>query len=863
MSSLSITRQQEATQELKKIILVSGENFSMEGDRIFSIQIPLPQFGPYSVLVESNGAGGAVEQKTVRVSRVQSPSLTAEQITTTQEGDHTKVTIAVKSEASGVETGGLWVAVTNRLKTPAGGEKWVTCKTNVAQLGSDFVIGAPVLGGNNQLSVQVCNAATGFESDRCPTVNLPPLVVEQEPFAIEVIAPDPRGPRHFPAQTNGTLELAFRLRGKASGTCDDSVQIQFNGEEPKSICVNPEGIYSQILHPQEGFNSAQIEAKNGDQKLSENIVFGWGKFLSPFDASGQVRPADEWRLADAMSLWLPKEGLESLLPRLVENFLHSEFMAEPPSGGSPAPEAKSQFNPSALLPYCTLSQGGGASRQKTKMIKSLHVGALTWEPFDFATDRLDFGLAVQNLSTAIQVYEDENNDGVPDKDPIPLKVGFAHLKIKPRLVMMDFPGMRLPIFESDETDCAYKREGACFQLPALVTPQNYVGNATSAGAFVACDHSIGVSEKMDGLCNAINALDYTWGPFLQERVLDTINRAYACSVPDAVAKFHQQGYPFSKETESVALAGVVGLDEMKIEEHGVGAALFTRFGNAEDFAKWPEALRKNRPGIYLADAVGKPELTNTSNQLAFSIRLPLLSQVVWGLEAAGGGAFHLQLDDAFFQERGIDFSKVCDGEEKNPLCNVRPRVREILGALPGQNGYFKDTDPLQLVITPAKIFPLSLGVVDAAGGIRLEGYDWDVAIAREGETLLHAKISFQVVVHFSNPKLTLEDPDHFQVTALLDPTASHFWVTADETTNRTFIPGALMLADLREKLNAAVEVFSQPGKEQVIRIPRSFWIPWLEGGELWKLDDLQVKFFPTENAVRILTPVPPTHSPQP
>ncbi|MDO8494471.1 MAG: hypothetical protein Q7S68_03950, partial [Deltaproteobacteria bacterium] len=174
-------------------------------------------------------------------------------------------------------------------------------------------------------------------------------------------------------------------------------------------------------------------------------------------------------------------------------------------------------------------------------------------------------------------------------------------------------------------------------------------------------------------------------------------------------------------------------------------------------------------------------------------------------------------------------------------------------------GYLNPDDRLQLAITPSRLFPLSVNVVDREGTIDLSLADWEVSFAAENEEpIMTAYLSGRFRVKIGEPLLTANDPDNYIVTLQMEKDHSQIWLTPKPDGNRTFIPGSLLLADLRDKLQVALDAFSQEGKEISFPIPRTLAIPsgsiFSDFGlsELtWGSDGFQIEMDPINNQIRL------------
>lgn len=860
--SLSVMTQHEYTKEIHTIALPAGWHPADGG--IFETRIPLPELGPYTIFVAATRQQGNSMQTLVRTSRVIAPTVTPDVVTyepniaagVVPDGTRiVRVTLDLLAGCGeskeicdfiGAATGGVEVSVENTMH-PA--NKKVSCETNSIQGGAgQFVVGVPIWPGENQLAITICNAVTGFDKTHCPKITPPPFRTGGATSQIEILPPLGGGPLLWDPESTPHWKLRFKISGFTPKVCDDSVQVGFNFKPSQKVCADAQGIFETPLMPEAGYNIAAIQANVGGQKLLESQAAGWGSALKPFDKEGRLKAKKEWTLQRGLNFLFPKAVLESFIPR-VNEYLGSPALKKKleewtekigREKTSPTVDAMREEKTAIKkeLGFCPV--GGGLGALRLRLMSPPQIGKIEWKSLSLGENRLQAWLAAEDVRITAQLYKDENGDASPDIDPLPLKISFRTLGLAPILEQgpADSDGKRLWRLSSPETDCTYKRAGACFKMPALFTPKRFKGNASSSGAFAVCDRSQHISEKMDKICHALNVVDRQTGGVFQEKILDALNRAYACDGAATLNTFFQSGMPLHPKTDLFEGVGALSLEELKISPEGLAAALNTRFGDEAMMESWPEELRRRGPGILIGPAptLGIPAGENIS----VGISTAVVSQFFWGLLSPSGGDFSLTLDDDFFRARGIDFDERCrqkEGEKKDPLCNIRPRAQEILGNPITAYGYLNPKDPVRLTLVPSKAFPLRLQILNAREKlIRLELADWEVTISSEKEPLITARLSMKITGKLSETGLQL----------LQDQSA--VWVTPIEKTNTTVIPGSALLAELKEKLQSAVNLYS--GQEISLTALKE------------KLG-FSGEFILGENQIKISIPSPQIHFPPP
>ncbi|MDO8526339.1 MAG: hypothetical protein Q7T03_01470 [Deltaproteobacteria bacterium] len=868
LGQISVSTQEDYTRQLATLSLVDPltencwnqtltpqKNFCLEEDGSFSIRVPLPALGGYTLLLQASRVQGESAQSTMRVSHVIVPTVMPDVLHFEPDissplpagTTHLKVVVdllagcdAAKESCDfiGAGTGGVVVSVENKMAGPP--LKSVDCETEGIQGGAGrFVIGIPVQAGQNNLSITVCNAATGFDKASCPTLHPMRVEVLGAVSKIEILSPFNDGPLLFDSKTTHEISLRFKIPGTIpQKECDQSVKVALNLEPQQPVCPDADGVYSLLLHPEEGYNIAEIEANISGQKLIETVSFGFGKPLSPFNARGEVQPEEQWQLSKAVRVWLSAKMINmSLLPRINQYLSSADFrewigkMTEEMGRGTAPQNAEpsaSAQNVLKELPYCQSDSGTGALR--IKVMESPQIGKLVLDPLEFSQNRLSLSARAEEVSLAIQLYRDDNGDGVPDIDPLPLKIAFKNLRLKPILEASSDKMWRLT---SPYTDCDYKRKGACSNMPALFVPSQFEGNAGEAGAFVVCDRSQKVSSKMDEICHALNVVDrQTGGGAFQEKILDALNSAYACGGTTAITEAFRQGFDIEKTFDPwFTLKGSLGVDQTQIDNDGAFVLFNTRFGKKEDLARWAPDLRTRGAGILAANDTASTMITSSHQDgFSFGLSLPVLSQIFWGAQKPDGSNLSITIDEDFFKARGFDFDIDCQISEKekkepSPLCAVRPRAKEILGNMISELGYLQATDPVQLTLTPSNAFPLRVSAIDNEGSVQLEFADWELNISSGGKNIVTGKLSFQLMALISPPSLNATDPDSFAFTVKLVQDKSRWWILEKQGSNTTVIPGSQLLYNLEQGLKLAISYFATEGHEIKFSIPRSVFVP--------------------------------------
>ena len=282
LGQFSVSTQHEYTKKIKTLnvsktaetkcwettSLQNGE-LCLEKNGIFSIRVPLEDLGPFTLFATATRLSGEPAQASARVSRVMAPTMTADVVSyepdiasgSVPEGtQYVKVIVDLLKgcqETSGAcdfigaATGGVTVTAANEMTGPP--QKKILCATTTVLGGAGrFAIGVPVVPGENRISVSVCNAVTGFEKEKCPTLASPSFRVGGISPKIEILSPLSDGPLYWDPEKNPGVTLRFKVAGFRQTACDKSVQVALNTGAPAAVCPNTAGIYAIDLHPGSG-----------------------------------------------------------------------------------------------------------------------------------------------------------------------------------------------------------------------------------------------------------------------------------------------------------------------------------------------------------------------------------------------------------------------------------------------------------------------------------------------------------------------------------------------------------------------------------------------------------------------------------
>lgn len=720
-----------------------GAPFCLGADGRFSATVPFLGKGPHTISVSASRLSGKSEEKRIRVSRVVELKFSDKDVKfdpdvrTAPSVDKGSVLVTVNllsdckfCDFIGASTAGVTVSVENVVRDSAGAETRIECKTRVEQGGQgQFVVGMPVMGGKNTLTVRACNAAV--EKDGCPSVGGLSFDGKGGASALKVLSPPPQ-------PTYDSAEYPVIRWDFALNDAPKCVKVKFNREAPREVCQDASGNYSVELHPKVGINIATI-AKDG--RVDEFAwTFGWGKAKSPFGKSAGVIEVPE-----AAAVAIGADMIKKTLIPLLNNFLKSDDLGVliknlfSPKGSS---DKSGPVASGPAIPKCDNGAGFDGfliAVNGTPTVESAEIKEPT-----FVDGKMSVAVALKGVRVRIDLAPDKNKDGIADKDPLPLLVSFKEATFHVDLVnTKDDSGNPLLLLGSPEDDCSFKRTNFCYHVPTSLTPKNFVGDANPLGSFVACDESVAGPAARDA-CSAINSLDVQTGA-ITEKMLDTINNAIYCSGSSKLTGMVREGIDFSnlkfgcrgEQGCEGKIASILAPTRLplkiklskgaQISSSGIATAATLDVGSSDLYAKTPERYRIPSAGMIPEEKSGADPVSLISSMdgdVGASFFLDSIGALLYAGAAQGDGVkvpglLDFDIDDDFLKEIGFDTAKECDGfkpskeqEESPVICKIRPRVAELLGSALATYGYFSSKQPLRLAIRGNRALGSRLSIVD-------------------------------------------------------------------------------------------------------------------------------------------------------
>jgi hypothetical protein len=817
----------------------------------------------------------------------------------------------------GASTFGVSVTVENVMRDATGHTSRITCLTNVEQGGQGkFVLGVPVGPATNELTITACNAATA--NGTCPTIKGITFQGGGGAEGLEIKSPPPQP--SYASEEYPTIPFQFKIPGIASDTC---VDVMFNRQGASKLCPSPDGLYTTTLHPQTGINVITVESEN----FSFPWVFGWGPIISPF---GQNSDVSDGVVSNAsLHVALPAVTITDMIAPMLSNVLSADelgqFIAsfldkaqeQQSQEGAQTSEQKNE-----AIPLCD-----DASKQgefKITDVQEPQIGSARIEGISFEDDNLHASINADNVKIDFKLMKDGNADGKPDQDLIPLRISFRKAVID---VIIQNDGKGHILISSPHTDCDFKKARFCKKMPSALIPQNLVGDATPFGGFVTC-HATGsdVPGSVKEMCAALNSLNAQTG-LVNEKVLDAINQSLYCQGSAALTKLLRE----SRYKIPVKLGPLLGsielpvgfdlADGFDITKDGLFLTANIIAGSRDVFSQMPQELHLPSVGV-LSD--GKGGLLGSAfagdEQFHLAISADAINSLIFALtevtpqekQASPHGLLDMEISEPFFNKAGFDFVTKCDAFLKNegkkggvpsPLCNLRPRVLELLGTPLTKYGYFPAKQPLLVRIEGNRALPIHVSVVNEGeipvvtpaveggsavedklsgnlidlqvGGLVMSFYALEVdenqSLDEYGNMAVKLDQKGNPIILSMRPEDT--DPTHgqiasFELTLLLavelgdvvtdpnDPSRfvmrvrpladrSRLVISPVAGSNTTTIPARSLISSLREKLQYGIAIYSSKESAILIPIPKTMSF---EGGEndLVKLLGIRsVSFGPT------------------
>lgn len=883
-------------------------SFCLDEEGFYSARVPLNDYGPHTISVSATRFSGEPAVQSTRTSRVKAPSMDMSSVTfepdvtanNIVEEPYLTVNVSLLGDCQhcdfiGASTGAVIVKVENVMQDDAGNTSIISCETNIEQGGQGkFVLGVPTGPDQNEITITACNAATGEVN--CPAIS---GVTFQGPGGItgmNIIEPPPQPA--YSSKDYPNIRFEFEIEGIEADAC---VNVTFNRLTPAQACPVSPGRYEVELYPQVGINVVTVDYENEGLSTSFPWVFGWGPVASPFAENGEIK--DSLVSQGAIQIALPARTVTDLIAPLASNFLSSDELSGliekitsklEDRTASVEPENEAEAEDQIEIPHCS----GESSLEgfTFKLVGAPSIGSAKIQNITFEKDALNLSVSIDYLTLGIGLVKDEDEDGEPDQEIIPLNISLR--KAVADLFLKVDGENDLVLLSSPHTDCDFKNPRYCDDAPAALIPQNMIGDATIFGGYVRCEPGEGASKKLKEFCEALNSLNAQTG-LINEKVLDAINSVIYCSGSELLTRLAREGVSRGFEIDAGEVIGQFNLPMgmnltggINIDNQGVLVTGGLIAGEREVFSQMPSIMQIPSVGVITNNEGPYLNSVDTGGaQLRLSLAADAINHLLFTLMAVdverGGetkGFLDFDISEPFFNRIGFDFVYKCDafleneerdGDTPSALCNLRPRVSELLGTPLSKYGYLPANHPLMIRVEGNKAIPPRIAVahkseipvvmVDSQtaesyqeplsdnlldiqlGGITVSFYALEVdesvpvddygnltpKLDENGDPIIHSmrpddpdplngqiasfELTLLLAVEIGDVKTNAEDPSQFEVMVRLIADRSRLVISPVPGSSTTTIPPASLISSLREKLQYAINIYS--AKENAIRIP--------------------------------------------
>lgn len=946
-AGLNVSIQHEQTKVLKNINATNLVNDSGN----FSVSIPLPQLGSYSVIIDALRVNGDSVKETVRISRVVAPNTSEATVEVTPtptangviNGSHINVRVDLLPNCEncdflGSSTGGTTVKIENYTTTDIGKTRYVERVSNIGIDGA-FSICVPTTTGKNKIVISACNSASIGD---CPIIKTMELQVLDDKPSVVILSPDVENNEVVNLDGNLVKKIPFEFKvegidltqvcsSKSSDSplppdeqCKDEIDapvvLDWNNDPSLQLCPDSDGVFRVELIPHVGVNLANIIVRTPQNKIVRPLTIGWGKIKSPWRKDGSTKPDATFWSNKSFTLGVKQQFLAQTIRSLINNVAKSEgfgamlqTIADQPRGDSDV-DAPGTFDPTLLaevraeIPGCG-GGGGSLGALQMQVVDPPKIGSFDISQIQFEQNEMRIKVSIEDMSAKLRFFADRDGNALPDGAAMPLKIAFKKLLLEPKIQLLTKGNAGKPIvmLTSETTDCDYKNKQYCTGKPAIIMPKNFVGSATTAGGFAICDYQEQVvSDREERGCKALNLLNAQTG-ILHAEILDAVNDMLYCSASTALT------YGLREQLRDVQLKipGLMGkpgwelpmglnvLDYAAVfTRQGMSSQIATKIGSEEYYSKFPEEVKNSQVG-YFSD-LGAPQLPSDHalagiNDIDIAIGEEFLNQLLFVVGLHGSpskkeGLLDWDLHEQFFaKELGFNFVDACDTtiESRSALCEVRPRVSQVLGTSLSNEGYLPAKQPLMIrlrgdrkMVPRIRFFKKKIADQSDDNGCaitervaqfvelqipRLEvGFyalktDDEAGVDRYGNPKLQLDASGEPIILPMQPNVSdpLDSPiikAHATVILALEigniatdpnkpgnllmqfrtnPKLSRFGFEVDDGDNGTLIPNIGLLSAFEQKLRYGVDLYSQWSETLSLSLPKEFEMPIDKSDSLW------------------------------
>lgn len=828
--------------------IAQDQEICLTDDGNFLLPIPLDTFGPYTIVANASFSGEGTVQKQIRISRVvpiereevklsffpDLESLALEQST------HLNITAdvldsCVNCDFIGAATGGVKVVAKNTSYQASQQSKNLECIHRAAQADGKYTIGVPLVGGENNITLSICNAAL---EDANACLNFGPFVVNKKASAkdFELISPEEKdfySSRLFPE-----INYQFRFADKSL-----PLTVQVNHDEEIEIRADSNGIYHLTVVPQLGVNALSLVQGN----KRKTITFMWGELVTPHSDTNQ------YEIENAASLFVKNTFIETQLQPLLSNYLRSDefkdllesfVQTDSDEDESVQSESNNTQREMPLIPHC--AQDDKKSPYVFSLREAPEIEKIEIQNIDFTENEFAFRVNIDRLRVHVNMSVDNNGTQIS----LPMLISFRKLILDLQLQnKKDGSGKAYVLVNAPQDDCDFRSKLYCKNRPSSLTPDHYLGDATKYRHIIRCEE-----EKTSGntlkICRALNALDSQTAA-ISTQVFETINEQIYCSGSKLITGLMYNGIntnislplSFLEENFSIPLNFQLG-KQFAFHANGMYAPL--------DLAL--KASQKNKKGLLISSASNTSERQN-EKELSVNLGFDLINALLFSFTSHYPEDTLDLHNDILLNADGVGLSERCGDtgleiqKEDAILCQLRPRVLELLGTSLSEGGYLEKDQPLLLRFRMDTRHVPRLQVKDErsfelqVSGLRVDFYaleydkneDGSVSLrydrnakpiiksmrpelssAEEGQ-IISAELSLLVGVELGKLSIHPEDVSSLALPLKILQEKTKIFLDPIPGTNATQIAGELLTGTVLGKLQIGLDSFSKdwlylPGK---------------------------------------------------
>lgn len=804
----------------------------------FSTLLHFDDFGPYTIIANASFSQSGSIQKQIKMSRVIpierdkvelsfSPQLGSEVLA---QSTHLNITAdllksCVNCDFIGAATAGVKVVAHNRNAQEGEQSKNIDCVHSASQVDGKYTIGVPLQAGENNITLTICNAALE-ENDAC--LNYGPFIINkagsQKEF--EILSPEERD--FYSSSQYPEIQYKFRFADKTL-----PVKVQLNHQEEKEIHAGSNGIYSINIAPQPGVNI--LSFVQGDKR--KTISFTWGELVVANPQTNQLE------IENAASLFLKASFVEKELQPLLSNYLRSdEFKTLLTSFVKTNLDHETMNDNEDLqvempaIPHCAVSDK--KSPYTFSLSEAPEIENIEIQNIDFSENQFSFRVKIDRLRAHMKMSVDNKGK----QFTLPMLISFQKLILDLEVQnKRDDNGQPYVLVNAPKNDCDFRSQLYCDNRPSSLTPDNYLGDATKYRHIIRCEE-----EKVSGetlkICRGLNALDAQTAA-ISTQVFETINEQIYCSGSKAITSLMYKGVDANISAPISFLKNELKLP-MKFR-------LGQQFAFRNDGIYLPldlslEAEGKNKKGILISSEKLIPEGQYDKNITA-DLGFDLVNSFLFSLTSHYPEDALVYYDDVLVNADGITLSERCGDtgveikKEDAILCQLRPRVLELLGTSLSEGNYLEKDQPLLLKFRMDTRHVPQLHAKDErhfelqVSGLRVDFYALEYEKNEDGSLQLHydrdgnpliksmrpevsspeegqiisAQLSLLIGIELGQLSLHPEDTASLALPIKIVQEETKLFLDPIPGTNATQIPGELLTGSVLGKLQIGLDSFSK------------------------------------------------------